>query len=251
MMPEPLNMAGSARASGRSLALTAFCAAFLSVGLGLVVGSRWFLPAANALAIYPFYIRLVLAGRRRQAVVLVLLWALFMSQAVIVAATVFPNRTGAAVMSGPEYKGEMFSWISTGEGKESSPRQFIPEHARDLVIFALLALVTGGFGALVLGAVLLNYMNFYVAQLLASADHPVATAFLAWQPYAIIRVVAYIILATALTEIFLAVAVKRPARWDKVVKYAAAGVALALADVIIKAFAAPLWAAMLRWSSGL
>jgi len=119
-----------------------------------------------------------------------------------------------------------------------------------LGLFAAAALVSGGLGALFLGAVLLNYMNFYVAALLSASAHPLFACVFAWQPYAMLRVVGYILVATAATEAsFGAVARYRPS-WRKVASYAAIGVALLVLDVIVKAAAAPAWARALRWSSG-
>ena len=241
----------SARAPGKRLAAVAFLSAFASVALGLAFGNRWLLPALNALSLYPFYIRLILHGQRRRAAALALLWALFMSQAVIAATLFFPDRAESTILRGAEYRDDMFDWIATGEGAESSPSVFLPSHAKEFALFCALALVSGGAGALFLGAILLNYMNFYVGALLASSSHPLLAALLAWPPYSIIRVIAYIILATALSEAFLGILHRRPVNWRKVAKYAAVGAALAILDVLVKILAAPYWAKLLKSASGL
>jgi hypothetical protein len=145
----------------------------------------------------------------------------------------------------------MFDWIRTGEGVESSPSKFIPAHLKEFAVFCALALATAGFGAIFLGAVLLNYMNYYVGALLASAAHPVATAFLGWQPYAVVRVVGYIIVATALSEAGSRMITRRKANWPRIAKYAAIGLALVVLDVLVKASAAGLWAKMLKSTTGL
>jgi hypothetical protein len=235
---------------GPGLAAVAFLAAFGSVAAGLALGNRWILPALNTLAIYPFYVRLIAAGRRRRAFALALLWAIFMSQAVIAGTCLFPGRSGAAIVNGREYTNEMFSWIRTGEGRESNPSEFLPDHARDLALFAVLAFLTAGLAALFMGAVLLNYMNFYVGSLLLESTHPLYAAALGWPPYAAIRVVGYILIATALSDASIGTFGRRGAGWQRTVRYAAAGFALVLLDVIIKAGTAAGWAKLLKAASG-
>ena len=242
---------GSARRSAKSLVVIAFLAAFGSVAIGFIAGNRWVLPIANTILVYPFYIKLILAGERRRAVALALVWAIFMSEAMVAGTCLFPERAKAIVISGAEYKGEMFSWISTGEGKESTPREFIVEHAREFAIFAGVGIVTAGLGAIFMGAVLLNFMNFYVGALILASANPLATALVAWQPYAVVRVVGYIIFATALAEASLGMATKWRARWSRVVAYGTLGFALVALDVIIKWAIAPLWGKLLRMASGL
>lgn len=239
------------RAAGWKLPAVAFATAFLSTWVGFALGNRWLLPALNALAIYPFYLELILARRRRSAIVLACLWAVFASQATIAATLVFPERAEEVVMRGSQYRDEMFSWVATGEGKESSPSQFIPEHIRDFGAFAVLAVATGGFGALFLGAVLLNYMNFYVGALTLEAAHPVWTLVFGWQPYAAIRVVGYIIVATALSEAFLGVVTRFRAEWRTVFRMTGLGLALVLADIFVKWLVAPPWSKLLKATSGI
>ena len=250
-MLETVTPTPNRRFEGRILAATAFLAAFLSVTIGFAIGNRWLLPILNTLFIFPFYISLVARGRRRQAVALILLWAIFMSQFVIAATCIYPERASKSIIRGNQYKAEMFDWIKTGKGKESSPSKFIPSHALELLVFCALAVLTAGFGALLLGAVLLNYMNFYVGSLLAAAKHPILTAFLVWQPYSIVRVIGYIFIATALSEAVLRIILRRRANWSGIARYAVGGFSLVVLDVIVKASAAGLWAKMLKATTGL
>ena len=236
---------------GKRLALIALASAVISTALGFAIGNRWALPILNVLFIYPFYIRLIAGGKRRQAVALALLWAIFISEAVILGTCVFPKRAEAVTLRGTEYRDEMFSWVATGEGKESTPSQFIPEHVMHFGIFCVLAAATGGAGALLMGAALLNYMNFYVGALVLEASHPALTLILGWQPYAVIRVVAYILVATVLAEVFLGVARRRPPAWRRLKPYAIAGVSGVIVDIMVKSGVAPLWSRALKWTSGL
>jgi hypothetical protein len=238
------------RRGGGRLAITAFAAAFISTGVGYTIGNQWALPFINALAIYPFYLELILSGRRRQAVALGLMWALFLSQAVIGVAYFFPERAEAATLRGAEYRDEMFTWVETGEGEESSPRRFIPSHAAHFAVFCGMCLLTGGFAGLAMGAALLNYMNFYVGALVAAADRPILTFLFGWQPYAIIRVVSYIVVATALSEAAFGL-VRRRGVPPRARLYMAAGGAGVIVDVLVKSLTAPAWSRLLRWTTGL
>jgi len=235
---------------GPAVALLALACAVVSTAAGFLVGGKWALPLFNVALAYPFYINLILRGRTRRALAFALLWALFLSQAVIAATYFFPERAQEVVWRGAQYREEMFEWVETGEGMESSPARFIPVQIRDFVIFSAVTFVTGGAAGLFMGALLLNYMNFYVGSLIAAAESPVATALLAWQPYAIIRVAAYILVATALTELFVALVRKR--RVPRRVKaWAALGAAGIIVDIIVKSAIAPLWSRMLSWTTGL
>ena len=79
----------------------------------------------------------------------------------------------------------MFAWVMTGQGAESTPSQFIPQQIGHAALFSALALASGGTLAMPMGAVLMNYMGFYVASL-AGAGAPLwAVVLLGWQPWAI------------------------------------------------------------------
>jgi hypothetical protein len=233
------------------LALIAFASAFFSTALGLAIGNRFLLPLLNTAAIYPFYLELVLQGRRRRAVALALLWAVFLSQAMVAGTLLAPERARKTTLMGAEYADEMFQWVRTGEGAESSPRRFIPAHLKTFALFVVLSAATAGFGGLLMGAVLLNYMNFYVGSLVLAARRPVLTLLFAWQPYAAIRVIAYIILATVLCEVLFSLVGRRRLRVRGLKRYAAAGIAGVILDVLVKSALAPLWSGILKWTTGL
>lgn len=240
---------GGVHGGGR-LAATAFVSAFLSTAVGFAIGSAWLLPVLNVLGVYPSYLRLILRGRLRQAAALALLWALFLSQAVVISTCLFPRRAQRVTLIGAEYRDEMFEWVRTGRGEESSPRLFIPVHIRDFALFGAVSFATGGLGGLLMGAVLLNYMNFYVGSLVVSARHPLLTALFGWQPYAIIRVISYILVATVLAGAFWAL-VRRRGMPRAVGRYGAWGVTGVILDILLKWLIAPAWSALLRWTTGL
>jgi hypothetical protein len=238
------------RRGGGRLVTAAALSAFLSTGAGFLIGNAYVLPLLGALSIYPFYLELILGGQRRRAVVLVLLWALFLSEAMIIGTYFMPERAEKVTLMGASYRDEMIEWVRTGEGEESSPRRFIPSHIKHFAVFVVISFATAGAGGLVMGAVLLNYMNFYIGSLLIASHNPVLALLVAWQPYAMLRVIAYIVAATALTEAFFAFIKRRkPARRAAV--YAGLALAGVTMDVLVKSAVAPLWSRLVRWAAGL
>ena len=145
-------------------------------------------------------------------------------------------------MNGPEYRDEMLRWIRTGEGREGRPAEFIPQHVLHLAAFVALSLATASAASMVLGAALMNYMAFYVASLHRAGVPPETVLLFGWQPWAICRVAAFVILGVVLAEPLLARLKPYPyggirtARWY--VGCAAAGIA---ADWILKALLAGRW----------
>src|SRR5262245_64965968 len=105
------------------------------------------------------------AGRRGRAIGLMILWAACLAASCVAFTLLRPQRAAAVTLNGPAYKEEMPAGLSTGMGRESSPAQFIPQHLLHAAIFCALALATAGTAALVMGAVLLHYMSYYVGDL--------------------------------------------------------------------------------------
>ena len=93
----------------------------------------------------------------------------------------------------------MFAWVMTGQGAESTPSQFIPQQAGHAALFSGLALATGGVAAMPMGAVLMNYMGHYVGALAASSRRPALTMVLAWHPWAVIRVISFVVIGVVLS----------------------------------------------------
>lgn len=203
-------------------------------------------PLLSAALFHPLWAGAVARGELRRAIVLAQLWALSCS----IVSIVLVARTGDTyrdvLWNAEVYRGEMFHWVRTGVGEESEPARFLPLHASHFLAFAALSLLSFGFLGLALGAALLHYMNFYVGSLVASAASPVAIAFLGWPPYAIVRVIGFVTVATALTAFahrrFRGVALD-PA---SIRRNLLLGVALVVADALIKTLVAPSWGELLR-----
>ena len=200
------------------------------------------LPVLNTAAAYAAMVVLLRRGRRREAVVLMLAWAVMLAVAATVTFTMWPAAPDALVLNGPAYRDEIFHWIRTGEGREGRPAEFIPQHVLHLAAFVVLSLATASAASMVLGAALMNYMGFYVASLARSGVPPMTVLLLGWQPWAICRIAAFVILGVVLAEPLLSRI--RPYRYEGLraarpfVAAAAAGIAM---DWILKAALADQW----------
>jgi len=256
----------SAGWSGRWAGLT-ILPALLAPGAVLVAraaGGPILLPVLATLAVYPALAALLVQGRPRAAAAGALLWVASLSASTIACAFRDPGGTGAAVLHGPAYRDEMFAFIRSGSGTESDPRRFLPQHVLHLLVFCALAAGSGGLLGIALGAILVGYMSYYVGCLAAAGGAPASALCLGWPPWAILRVVAFVLLGIALSDPLL-MAVRRrfrgapapsrgstggearqpPARRPWRFWYLAAGLLL-VADAGLKYLLAPTWAALLR-----
>ena len=228
------------------LGLIVVLAAVVSYPLGLALGVPWLLPILNAAPAYTAMVILLRRGDRKQAVIVMLAWAAALAVAGTLTFALWPQPPGPLIVHGPEYRDEMFAWIRTGVGSEGSPRAFIPQHALHLAAFVVLSLVTASALSITMGAVLMNYMDFYVASL-ARAGAPLwAVVLLGWQPWALARVAAFSVLGVVLAQPLLRRVTPGvpPLRASRPLAIAAA--ALLLADVLLKAVLAPTWGIWLR-----
>ena len=140
----------------------------------------------------------------------------------------------------------MFGWIRTGVGAEGSPRLFFPQHFLHYGLTLAFSLLTAGLAGLVLGAVLLNYMNYYVGALVAQGARPILGCLFGWPIWAELRVVAFVLGAIAAAQAGLALgarwapwdprAIRRTFLWSAV---------FFLADLLIKALLAHPWRTLL------
>lgn len=208
------------------------------------------LPVLATLAVYPVLALLIARRQRRAAVFATLLWAASLSASVIALTARRPDAMEPVVLNGAAYRDEMFGFIRTGQGRESDPARFLPQHLLHLGAFCLLAFLSAGLLGIALGAVLVGFMSFYVGSLAAAGGSPALAFALGWPPWAILRVVAFVLLGVALAEPLLLAARSR-------VRPAAVGAstrrpwyliatALLVADAILKYLLAPGWGTLLR-----
>ncbi|MFB3897777.1 MAG: hypothetical protein ACE14V_15915 [bacterium] len=220
--------------------------AIFSCLLGVLIPGKWALPILNTLGIYPLFSYQIRHQQYRRALIQMLVWAVVMSIVVILLSTYFNPMMESKIIRGKQYRDEMVTWVKTGVGEESTPNQFIPKHLMHLVAFSLLTIITGGFAALFMGAVLLNYMNFYVGSLYAHTTNPLIVLIFGWQPWAIIRVIGYIALAIGLSELFFSFLNKRPLNKIAVKNYVLGGFFCIILDLFLKTILAPTWQKVLQ-----
>jgi len=224
-------------------------ATLASYPIGLALGQPWLLPLLNALPAYLVLVHRLRKGERGGAVRAMLWWAAALALVGTLAFVWWPEPLGPLVVNGPKYKDEMFHWIRTGIGREGSPRLFLPQQLLQLAAFVAVGLATVSAGAIVMGALLMNQMSFYVASLARAGMPAWGVALLGWPPWAIARVAAFATLGALLAEpLFFRVFPAARARL-KVIGRGAWVVAVLsgiLADWFLKALFAPLWGRWLR-----
>ena len=228
------------------LGLIVVLATVLSYPVGLALGVPGLLPVLNAAPAYAAMVVLLRRGELRRAVFVMLAWAAALAVAGTVTLAVWPQPPGPLILHGPAYRDEMFAWIRTGAGSEGSPGLFVPQHALHLAAFVALSLVTASALSITMGAVLMNYMDFYVASL-ARAGAPLwAVVLLGWQPWAMARVAAFSMLGVVMAPLLLrrlgVIRTSAPSSRPFVI----AATSLLLADVVLKALLAPTWGRVLR-----
>jgi hypothetical protein len=181
------------------VAITIVLATTASYAIGWVVGIPRLVPILNTAAAFPFMLLALKRGDVRLAIARMLLWALTMGACATLLSYARPAATDSLFIRGEAYRVEMFEWVLTGRGAESSPSQFIPEQTVHTAIFSGLALASGGLLAMPMGAVLMNYMGHYVGALAGRSARPLATMVLGWPPWSVVRVISFVILGVVLS----------------------------------------------------
>jgi hypothetical protein len=232
------------------IGLTIVLATLLSYALGALFGLPALVPILNAAAGVPFMIQALRRGDLQLAVARMLIWVLAMGLCATLWSYARPAQTDALFLRAEPYRTAMFAWVLTGKGAESTPSQFIPEHALHAALFSALALATGSLLAMPMGAVLMNYMGHYVGALAGAGRHPVWTMMLGWHPWAVIRIVSFVVIGVVLSVPLLSR--MAGARVDRnlarrFLVIAAVGL---IADVVLKALLAPMWHRLLLRATG-
>lgn len=126
-----------------------------------------------------------------------LIWTLIQSSLVIFSSLRSAHKMAGLIFRSETYSKSMFRWIETGILPEGNSIQVIRTHLQQALIYCALAFITGNLISLIFGCMLLNYMNFYVAQLAARSKSWKAFVF-GWNPWSVVRVVAFLWLGTVL-----------------------------------------------------
>jgi len=195
------------------------------------------------------YVRAVSERRTGRAALLALLWAAALSAATVAASAGSPEAASRGIWNMGAYRDEMLRWIATGVGPEGSPRLFLPRLLLEFAILVVVSAATGGVAGLVLGSLLLGYMNGYVGWVVAHADPgvaPLAAGFMAWPPWSMFRVASFVLAGTAAAAWGWPRLYDRGGRRAPLRTLVLFSVLLLLVDMGLKAWLAPVWQLMLR-----
>jgi len=218
--------------------------------LAAIVGAPWLVPFLNVVPAFPFMVASLRRGLIGEAVWRMLVWAAAMAVCATVMSYLDTADAGRLFLRGETYRREMFEYIRTGFGPEGSPRAFVPVHLAHAGVFSVLAIATGATLAMPLGAALMNYMAYYAGALGAASVHPWQAMVLAWVPWALVRIAAFVTLGVVLGGPVLGrvlgfeYRLRAHGRW---IALAAAGLVL---DIALKWALAPAWREMIRTAAG-
>ena len=104
--------------------------------------------------------------------------------------------------------------------------------------------MSAGYLGLVLGAVLLDYMNYFVASFAQASGHPLAGLVAAWVPWSLLRVMAFVLLGSLFARPLVERRLWPFARWEG--RLMALAAVAWLADLLLKATMAPAYGRFLR-----
>jgi hypothetical protein len=222
----------------------------LSYLLGWLIGVPALVPVLNTIASFPFMVAALKRGHVRLAIARMLVWALTLAVSATLLSYLAPARTDELFLRGGSYRVEMFAWVLTGRGAESTPSLFLPQQAVHTAVFVVLALATGGMLAMPMGAVLMNYMGHYVGALASASARPVLTMALGWHPWAVVRIASFVTIGVVLSAPVLGRLARFTIEWPRVrtpLMWACGGLA---ADIVMKWLLAPAWQRLLLHVTG-
>jgi len=96
-------------------------ATVLSYAAAWLIGIPALVPVLNTLASFPFMVAALKRGQLRVAIARMLLWALTLGVCATLLSYWWPSPTEALFLRGASYRTEMFAWVATGRGAESTP----------------------------------------------------------------------------------------------------------------------------------
>ena len=222
----------------------------LSYVVAFLIDIPALVPVLNVVPAFPFMIVSLRHGRAGEAVWRMFIWAAALAVCATTLSYFDTIDAGRLFIRGEVYRLEMFEYLRTGYGPEGDIRRFLPMHLAHATVFCVLAIATGSLLAMPLGAVLMNYMAYYAGALGAASADPWLAMALAWAPWALVRIAAFVTLGVVLGAPLLArlfgftYRLRDKTRW---IGLAAAGLAL---DVALKWALAPTWREMLRGAAG-
>jgi hypothetical protein len=231
------------------LVIAATVASYLVAWL---IGLPWLVPFLNAAWPWWTMARELRAGRTRQAIIVMLVWAATMAVVSTAMAGLGWSRTrdGGDLFLRSSYRDEMIAWVRTGVGPESQPAVFVPRHLAYAAVFGAASVTTGGALSMPMGAVLMNQMGEYVGSMAAQSASPVASVVLGWHPWAVVRIVGFVMIGVVLSGVLLSRVMKFPFSLRAERRWLAIGGRLLVVDVVMKWLLAAEWGRTLKGLAG-
>ena len=218
--------------------------------IAILIGIPALVPFVNVVPAFPFMIGSLRRGRIAEAIGRMLIWAAALAVCATTIAYLAPAESDGLFLRGESYRREMFEFLRSGYGPEGDLRRFLPQHVAHAAVFCALALGTGALLAMPLGAMLMNYMAYYVGALGAASAQPWKAMALAWAPWAIIRIAGFVTLGVVLGGPLLARILGFEYRLRAQFRWLGLAGAALLADVVLKWALAPIWREMIRSAAG-
>ena len=207
------------------------------------IGSRFSLPFLAAIAGYfPFLIEA--QTTLLHGFLLLLWWTVVLSATILWFSYRKPENWKAVIWRSEDYTRSMFRWIETAELPEGHAGKVVLFHLKQTLMFCAVALISANFFGLMLGAALLNYMNFYVASFLRQSMSPFKALWMAWNPWSVIRVVSFLYLGIVVSTPTLWLLIGVP--WKLSLSLFTPGIAGILADIVLKITMSKQWSGRLR-----
>jgi hypothetical protein len=223
-----------------------------SYAIGWLIGLPVLLPFLNAALPWWLMVKSLRVGQVRRAVAIMLVWAMTLGVAATTMAAMGWSRTrsGGDLFLRPAYRDQMIEWVRTGIGPESQPGVFIPRHLAYAGVFSAAALATGGALAMPMGAVLMNQMGEYVGAMARQSAHPATSVILGWHPWAVVRVIGFVIIGVVLSGVLLSRVLRFSFSLARHRRFLYVGASLLALDIALKAVLAPAWGAILKGVAG-
>ena len=166
-------------------------------GISLLFRHKIFLPILCSIPPFVGYL-IALRSSVFSAFGTVLIWTILQSILVVLYSRRNPEKMKHLIFRSEKYSQAMFHWIETGLLPEGNTFQVIKSHLLQAILYSILALLTANFGSIILGCILLNYMNFYVSQLANESNSSWKAILLGWNFWSVIRVLAFLWLGVVL-----------------------------------------------------
>ena len=222
----------------------------LSYLAAVLVNVPALVPLFNVVPAFPFMVASLRRGRVGEAVWRMAIWAAALAVCATTLSYFDTIDAGRLFVRGETYRLEMFEYLRTGFGPEGNIQQFLPLHLAHAAVFCVLAVATGSLLAMPLGAMMMNYMAYYAGALGAASEDPWLAMALAWAPWAIVRVAAFVTLGVVLGGPVLARVFRFDYRLQAHTRWIGVAAAGLVVDVALKWALAPAWREMLRGAAG-